>query len=544
MKNAISIKTFLISVLALLLSEYSVSQVTQQWVARYNGTGNTADIPGTMVLDNSGNIYVTGRSQLGAFNDFATVKFNSSGVLQWAAKYNGTGNVDDEARAIAVDGSGNVYVTGNSYSTAINSDFVTIKYNSNGDSVWVKKYDYFSSYDAATSIAVDNFGNVYVTGGSGSSAGDYATIKYNSNGDSLWVRRFNGPGFGIDLATSLLLDDSNNVYVTGVAFPGNFATVKYNTAGVLQWSAIYNAPVAVSNGETTVMSDLDQSHNIYITGRSMGSGTNYDIATVKYNSAGVQQWAARYNGPGNNLDFPYGIKADGSGNVYVTGRSDGSGTGYDFVTVKYNLSGDQQWAARYTSAGARGEYATSIDVDSFGNVYVTGIMDDNGTSLDFTTIKYNSAGDQLWMKRYDNGQGINGSDAACSIVLDNSGNIFVTGASVQTGNGEDFCTVKYIQSVGIHQISSAVPEQFSLSQNYPNPFNPSTNLEFEISKPGFVSLKVFDILGKEVALLINENLLPGSYKTEFDGNNLSSGIYFYTIKAGDFTETKKMTLIR
>ncbi len=544
MKKTISVKTFLIVILALLISEYSVSQVTQQWVARYNGTGNTADIPCTMVLDNSGNIYVTGRSQLGAFNDFATVKFNSSGVLQWSAKYNGTGNVDDEARAIAVDGSGNVYVTGNSYSTAINSDFVTIKYNSNGDSVWVKKYDYFASYDVATSIAVDNFGNVYVTGGSGSSAGDYATIKYNSNGDSLWVRRFDGPGFGVDLATSLILDDSNNVYITGVCFPGNFGTVKYNTAGVLQWSAIYNAPVAVSNGETTVMSDLDQSHNIYITGRSTGSGTNYDIATVKYNSAGVQQWAARYNGPGNNLDFPYGIKADGSGNVYVTGRSDGSGTGYDFVTVKYNLTGDQQWAARYTSAGARGEYATSIDVDGTGNVYITGIMDANGTSLDFTTIKYNSAGDQLWMTRYDNGQGINGSDAACSIVLDNSGNIFVTGSSVQTGNGEDFCTVKYIQSVGIRQISSGVPEHFSLSQNYPNPFNPLTKIRFEISELSQTKLYVFDALGSEVANIVNEKLQPGSYEVSFDANNFSSGVYFYKLESNGYIETKKMFLIK
>ncbi|MBS1550542.1 MAG: SBBP repeat-containing protein [Bacteroidetes bacterium] len=544
MKKTISIKTFLIPILALLISEYSVSQVTQQWVARYNGSGNTADIPSTMVLDNSGNIYVTGRSQLGAFNDFATVKFNSSGVLQWAAKYNGTGNVDDEARAIAVDGSGNVYVTGNSYSTAINSDFVTIKYNSNGDSVWVKKYDYFTSYDVATSIAVDNFGNVYVTGGSGSSSGDYATIKYNSNGDSLWVRRFNGPGFGEDLATSLILDDSNNVYITGVCFPGNFGTVKYNSAGVLQWSAIYNAPVAVSNGETTVISDLDQSHNIYITGRSMGSGTNYDIATVKYNSAGVQQWAARYNGTGNNLDFPYGIKADGSGNVYVTGRSDGSGTGYDFVTVKYNLSGDQQWAARYTSAGARGEYATSIDVDGTGNVYITGIMDANGTSLDFTTIKYNSNGEQLWMTRYDNGQGINGYDAACSIVLDSSGNIFVTGSSVQTGNSEDFCTVKYIQSVGIRQISSEVPEQFSLSQNYPNPFNPSTKIRFEISEPSQTKLYVYDALGSLVANIVNEKLQPGSYEVSFDANNFSSGVYFYKLESNGFVASKKMLLIK
>ena len=81
-------------------------------------------------------------------------------------------------------------------------------------------------------------------------------------------------------------------------------------------------------------------------------------------------------------------------------------------------------------------------------------------------------------------------------------------------------------------------------QNYPNPFNPVTNLEFGISDLEFVSLKVYDLLGNEIKTLVNEIKSPGVYKVEFDGSNLSSGMYFYKFTAGEFTEVKKMTLLK
>jgi hypothetical protein len=544
MNSSVTIKTFLIAILVLLISQHSFSQATQQWVSRYNGTANSADVPSSMVLDNAGNIYITGRSQYAnaTLRDYTTIKINPAGVLQWSANYNGTANVTDESRAIAVDGSGNVYITGVSYTTVTDGDCVTIKYNSNGDSVWVKKYG-FPSFDAGNSIAVDNFGNVYVAAASTGNLGtgnDYATIKYSSIGDTLWVRRYTSLN-NDEFATSIHLDDSNNVYVTGVSFPGKFVTLKYDSEGVLKWTSIYNGPEPSQNGEITVMSDLDHLGNLYITGRSLGTGTNFDYATIKYNSAGVQQWASRYNGTGNFLDFPYGIKADGSGNVYVTGRSDGSGTGLDFATVKYNSSGEQQWVKRYHESS--GDGATSLGVDAAGNVYVTGYVSGNGTSLDYVTIKYNSSGDQIWKIVYDNGSGISAYDLPLALVVDNTGNIFVTGASTQNIS-EDFCTIKYTQSVGINQISSGIPEQFSLSQNYPNPFNPSTKIRFQISELSQTKLFIYDALGSVVANLVNEKLLPGIYEAEFNASDISSGAYFYKLESNGFSETKKMFLIK
>ncbi|MBS1551334.1 MAG: T9SS type A sorting domain-containing protein [Bacteroidetes bacterium] len=96
--------------------------------------------------------------------------------------------------------------------------------------------------------------------------------------------------------------------------------------------------------------------------------------------------------------------------------------------------------------------------------------------------------------------------------------------------------------VGIRNINSEIPTTFSLSQNYPNPFNPATKIKFDLVKSGLVKLTVYDILGKEVATLVNENLSAGSYETDFDGSNLPSGVYFYRIETNEFTQAKKMIL--
>lgn len=102
----------------------------------------------------------------------------------------------------------------------------------------------------------------------------------------------------------------------------------------------------------------------------------------------------------------------------------------------------------------------------------------------------------------------------------------------------------YDLSLGIQSLSNEIPERFSLSQNYPNPFNPTTKIRFDIQKHELITLKVYDILGKEVTTLVNESLQPGSYEASFDAAGLSSGVYYYTIRANDFVATKKMLLTK
>ncbi|OLE12922.1 MAG: hypothetical protein AUG52_02310 [Verrucomicrobia bacterium 13_1_20CM_3_54_17] len=372
--------------------------VQEEWVARYNG-GYGPDVADAIAVDGSGNVYVTG-SSIGpgtcnlACVDYATIKYDPSGTQQWAARYNGPASDSDQASAIAVDASGNVYVTGSSIGTTWpDYDYATIKYDSSGQQQWVARYSGpGNDLDFGNAIAVDPSGNVYVTGASfGSGTGfDYATVKYDSSGQQQWVARYNGPGNADDEAYGIAVDASGNVYVTGFSDNSGFdyATIKYDSSGQQQWVGRYNGP-ANDDDEARAIT-IDGSGNVYVTGYSVGSGTQEDYATIKYNASGTEEWVARYNGQANFNDDAAAIAVDASGNVYVAGWSVGSGSGYDYATVKYDSSGAEQWIARYDGAASVDDQSYAIAVDDSGDVCVTGYSTvDAKTGLtDYTTIKY------------------------------------------------------------------------------------------------------------------------------------------------------------
>jgi uncharacterized delta-60 repeat protein len=351
--------------------------VSEEWVRHYASCLiPSQDYACAIVVDNSGNIYVTGQSDsTSKCYDYLTIKYSSSGDIQWCARYNGPGNYNDYATALAVDASGNVYVTGYSYGSGTFGDYATIKYNASGVAQWVARYNGpANSRDEAIALAVDLSGNVYVTGYSWGTYDDYATIKYNASGVEQWVARYNGPGNSDDRATALAVDASGNVYVTGDSRGSgtsvDYATIKYNASGVEQWAVRYNGPGNSGDGATALA--VDELGNVYVTGWSFNSSTPSDYATIKYNISGVEQWVARYNGPGNESDGANALAIDASGNVYVTGDSPGSGTSNDYATIKYNTSGIEQWVARYNGLGNSDDGATALAIDASGNVYVTG----------------------------------------------------------------------------------------------------------------------------------------------------------------------------
>ena len=539
---------------SILFFIYSVSvfgQVTQDWVSRYNGPGSDMDWAFSVTVDGSGNVYVTGVSRSGTSSengDYATIKYNTAGVQQWVARYNGPGNNTDWARSIKVDGSGNVYVTGYSYGSGTNKDYATIKYNSAGVEQWVQRYNGpANDLDEAYSLAVDGSGNVYVTGyswGSGTEW-DCVTIKYNSAGSQQWVQGYNGPANGGDYAYSIAVDASGDVYVAGGSIGSgtqeDYAIIKYNSAGVEEWVQRYNGP---ANGRDEAYSiAVDGSGNVYVTGYSIGNGILEDYATIKYNSAGVEEWVQRYNGPGNELDWAYSIAVDASSNVYVTGHSLGNGSNDDYATIKYNSAGAEEWVQRYNGPGNSIDRAYSIAVDASGNVYVTGRSFGSGTGRDYATIKYNSAGVEEWIERY-NGPGGSYDDEAFSIAVDGSGNVYVTGGSVGNIITIDYATIKYSQPIAIQPISTEIPKDFSLSQNYPNPFNPGTKIRFALPKSSFVKLVIYDVIGSEVATIVNEQLNAGTYEADWSADKFTSGVYFYRLTTKSYSQTMKMILIK
>jgi uncharacterized delta-60 repeat protein len=428
-------------------------QVQEEWVARYNGPGNGYDVAAAIELDASGNVYVTGYCDLYGTNlsaqDWATVMYDTTGNQLWVARYNGPANVGDGASAIALDKSGNVYVTGycDSPGTTLDADWATIKYDSVGNQLWVARYNGpGNGQDSAGGIAVDASGNVYVTGiseGSGTYV-DYATVKYDTNGNQLWVRRYSGPGSRYDQLSAMALDASGNVYVTGYS-PGagpDYATVKYDTNGNQLWVARYNGPGNGWDGAYAIA--VDKSGNVYVAGESERTGTKGDYATIKYDTNGNQLWVAFYSGPENGDDKVEAIALDASGNVYVTGVSPNSRPHKDYVTIKYDTNGNQLWEARYNGPGKGDDLVAAIALDVCGNVYVTGYSEGRTTARDYATIKYDTDGNQLWVARY-NGPG-NLSDGARAIALDASGNVYVAGGSHGSDTQSDYATIKYSQS--------------------------------------------------------------------------------------------------
>jgi hypothetical protein len=179
-----------------------------------------------------------------------------------------------------------------------------------------------------------------------------------------------------------------------------------------------------------------------VAGTSYSSGTGYDFVTIKYYPNGDTAWVRRYNGPGDSVDVATALEVDSSGNIYVTGKSLAATGDFDYATIKYHPSGDTFWVRRYNGPGNGSDDAYAIAVDGSGNVYVTGFSYGSGTDADYATIKYDPSGNELWVKRY-NGPPGNDGDAAYAIAVDGSGNVYVTGGSF--GGSEDYATIKYVQ---------------------------------------------------------------------------------------------------
>ena len=577
----------------------------EQWVARYNGPGYSDDQPGAFAADESGNIYLTGYSTgLDTYYDYATVKYSPDGNEQLAVRYNGLGNSDDEARALAVDNSGNVIVTGHSLSSDTYKDIVTVKYDAAGSEKWMMRFDGSSSSDdEPNALVVDGSGNVYVAGYSVDyeNSNDFATIKYSENGDQVWLARYNGPFNSYDGVNALALDGSGNVYVTGYSVGADtsydYATIKYDAAGAEQWVARYNGPGKDDDVANAIA--VDDLGFVYVTGHGTGSDTTFDITTIKYNSSGVEQWVASYNGPGHADDEAFDLAVDTAGNIYITGYSTGSGTSYDITTIKYDAGGSELWVMRYDGPLSSYDAANALAVDASGSVYVTGYSGGAYTSYDYTTIKYDAAGNEQWVARYNGAR--NSYDYANALVVDDLKNVYITGTCVGSNNYYEYATIKYdaagneqwtvlfdlpgyndsgsdiaVDATGTvyvtgtsdnsfgtsayttlkykqnptlaEQSFTSMPQECVLDQNHPNPFNPSTRITYHLASPVMVTLTVYDLLGREVSVLVNKLQLAGEHTANFNlpevGRELASGLYFYRLKAGRFIEQKKMLLVK
>ena len=416
--------------------------------------------------------------------------------LAWAKRAGGTGF--DEGRGIAVDGSGNSYVTGNfvgsatfgpgeSNETTLTSaggeDIFVAKYGASSDLVWAKRAG-DTSFDGGQGIAVDGSGNSYVTGnfedaatfGPGESNettltsagfGDIFVAKYDASGDLVWAKRAGGTSD--DQGIGIALDGSGNSYATGL-FQGSATfgpgetnettltgvfdifVAKYDVSGDLVWARRAGANFGVGIA-------VDGSGHSYVTGFFVGSATfgagetnettltgtgSFDIFVAKYDASGELVWAKRAGGTSD--DGGVGIALDGAAHSYVTGQFVGSATfgpgetnettltsagSDDIFVAKYDASGDLVWAKR---AGGTGfDEGRGIAVDGSGNSYVTGRFNDLATfgpgGTNETTLT--SAGsDDIFVAKYGGGV------PAVATILAASGSLLVAPGSIASGFGD------------------------------------------------------------------------------------------------------------
>ena len=627
-------KIFLILVLIFTAIEVN-TQVLQQWANRFSTSGYKNDEGYFIEKDASGNIYTSGYLN-DTRSDIIIIKYNSQGDTLWTYRYIGPYNSTKYLITMSVSASGDVYIGGDLFSPS-QSGFLIFKINSNGTFGW---QDYLNPISRCTKIVIDNVGNVIACG---TNFVDGLIRKYSSTGTLLATQTVNVSYS--DEIDAVFIDANNNLYVTGISRPGPqpptlILTAKFNSGLTLLWQQTFGLSNYVDFNSGAKSISVDNTGNVYmICSVNLNSNsTNGDLALVKYNSSGIQQWYRIYN-HNNQLEFTKALECDKIGNIFVTCESRSSNSKIDVATLKYNANGDTMWVKRYNSSDST-DQPSDLMLDRYGDVYVAVSTFLNTNRNKYHIIKYsNSTGNVEWIKEYSGT--VDSNDYSGRIFLDTNTNVYFTGSSSGNNTGLDIISGKLIQKpnfssaltvlavsqsrinltwldtnrnetgfkiehstnggsnwflkdsvmanitsysdtgltpstiyhyrvfaynqagvspysnvsfdttlslTSITQTGTEIPEVFKLYNNYPNPFNPVTKIKFDIpavsgnSVP--VKIAVYNLLGEEVTLLADKQMQPGRYEVNFDASMYSTGVYFYRIQAGEFTDVKKMILVK
>lgn len=458
--------------------------IAPQWVrlGAYNRqntppTGQFVDTPPAgLAVDGSGNITVAGTTFnfLNLTHDFHTARYaGSDGAVLWERSYNGSGNAGDVSKAMALDASGNVFVTGSSVGSRGFADLYTAKYAAaDGALLWEKRDSGASAGDSLPkALAVDPAGNVIVTGsvkGPGNNS-DFYTAKYAAaDGALLWQRSYTGLGNGEDDPVAVAVDTLGNVVVTGYSADptsispdgqtSDFYTAKYAGAnGALIWerrfSGTYLSSSGIVNGsDVPAAMALAPNGDVVVTGSTTtAQARGPDFYTARYAAAnGALLWERYYDGPQDptfliSNDFPFAVAVDSGGNVVVTGTTNPGSSAGSIVTLKYAASNGapvwQRLVAATVGNGIGGSAFRSLIFDASDNVILTGTIL-TGFLGDFYTAKYAAGnGAVLLEKRYNPLASVN--EEASKIASTPDGGLIVFG---RTGDNNDnnLTTVKYL----------------------------------------------------------------------------------------------------
>lgn len=523
---------------------------------------------------------------------------------QWAKSAGG--NKWDLGRSIALDATGNQYITGEFYTTATfgatnltsvgGSDIFITKLDDAGNFVWARQAG-STSTDVGWAIAVDAAGNQYVTGYFSETATFGGITLYNNgtynqanifiaklspDGNFLWAKQA-GNVFADDYGYGIAVDGNGNCYITGQIQPfanfgqipligqGNIFIAKMDTDGNFIWAT----QCGNVNGGRGHKIKVDPLGNLYLTGEFQSTGTfgntnltsvgSADAFVAKMNPAGEFIWAK--NAGGQFADQAYDLGLDANGNIYFTGNFQGTaafGTTNliaadqdDIFISKLDNNGNFIWSKSFGSYDDDCGNAISVTANgtSFVTGYFTGTVAFGTTNLttagykDVFVTKLNSAGTVMAAKRAggqynDNGMSIaaNGSDEAMVTGFFVSSADFGTATLVSAGDDDIFIAKITEDGSAINDLSSS--KNLQLAQNYPNPFNNSTQISFQLAKADLVTLTITNLQGQVVEQLANSSYPEGVHTVSFNAANTASGIYLYTLKTSEQTISKRMLLVK
>lgn len=541
------------------LASGAAAQVEPDWARFYDGPSHGFDDARTMTLDSNGNACVVGSSDgIGTGKDIAVVKYDPAGNLLWAARYDGADGLDDWAYAAVLDSRDVLYVAGETGTPGGGSDFTVVQFDPSGAAEWVYLYDGPAhGRDVAFDLALEESGGVFATGSSeGVGTGeDYVTIRLGPDGTAQWVKRFDGAGHATDQARTLAFH-GDRVYVSGGSVGEgtdfDFLTLVYDKSGRQLWTAVYDGPASAYDmvyyqGSLSV----DALGSVYVCGYSTGEDDTKDYAVIKYDATGAQRWTRRLAGDGmGNDDFANRLCLDDSSNVYVTGALYREATDHDIATVKYNSAGEQQWIAVQDGTAHGWDEGYDVLPGRAGEIYVLGRSPGTGGSTDFLILEYDSAGTPLWDARFSRAAGA--YSWPFELERGGTGELYAAGWSFGTTTGADFTLVKYTEP------ATAAPDPSSPQaradpltiQIRPNPFRLETSILYRQTEPGAVRAVIYDVSGRAVRALVDGFGLAGEHRLTWDGTDRSgrpvpAGVYWCALQSATGARgTEPVILVR
>jgi hypothetical protein len=494
------------------------------WTRTYGSPWDGDDAVCTVLTDTFNNTTVVGSGGQPPGtrgSNMVVIKYsNQNGRTMWTKRITAEDTCVDVAMDAAIRPAGSVCVTGQT-GRYPNCNILTVQLDPNGNEVWRATFDGVKhAGDIGTAIATDTTANVFVAGCAQNSTMDFVTMKYYWDGTRAWAKIYDGGRD--DKPTGIALGPDGSVYVTG---DPNYLTVKYSRSGVEQWAVHYG-------GHATALV-VDEAGSAYITGYVIiGSppNTTTHIATVKYDSAGAQKWAALYEHPGSMG----AALAFGGSVLYVAGKTASAAGDDDYVTIAYDCAtGDTLWVRQHASPSGANDAAVGVAVGSDSSVWVFG-----STDYDFTTVLYSPDGIEHWVEQYGSAY----DDGAVAIAVDKANQVVVTG-NTWASSGYDILTVKF-DTIGLAVAEPRDLKPFSDFRFEVAP-NPSASglatLRFNPGSAGAANVTVSGVDGRVVLTRsIETNGTKGTYP--LDLGKFEAGVYIVRLVSGGRAATQKLVI--